>query len=105
MKLNHINLCVSDVAAAGAFFTEFFGLRPVPDKGREGVFAMLEDDAGLALVISNFTKEAEFVYPRDFHVGFSQESAAQVDATPWSWKSATPWWTTRIDFPAFFRVD
>ncbi len=80
MTLNHLNLSVPDVGAASAFFADFFGLRRVPGKGREGVFAMLEDDAGLMLVLSNFSKDAGFDYPRDFHIGFSQESAAQVDA-------------------------
>ena len=79
MTLDHINLSVPDVAAASAFFTDFFGLRLREGHGRPGVLALLEDDRGFLLAISNLTKPADFIYPKDFHIGFSLGSTEQVD--------------------------
>ncbi len=78
MPIDHINLSVPDVDAASAFFTDFFGLRQ--GEGRPGVIALLEDEKGFLLAISNFTKSTDFTYPKDFHIGFSLENTEQVDA-------------------------
>ncbi len=79
MTLNHLNLCVPDVAAVSAFFTDFFGFRLIEEKGR-GTLAILQDDAGVVLTLSNFTPAAKYVYPQDFHIGFFMETVEQVDA-------------------------
>ena len=80
MNLNHINLPVPDVGAAATFFTEYFGLHLLEGKGRSGFIAIMEDDAGFVLVLSNFPQAAEFSYPADFQVGFYQKSVEEVDA-------------------------
>jgi catechol 2,3-dioxygenase-like lactoylglutathione lyase family enzyme len=37
MKINHLNLSVSDVPQTGRFFVEFFGLRLTEEKGRNAL--------------------------------------------------------------------
>jgi lactoylglutathione lyase len=79
VKLNHLNLVVPDVPATARFFEEFFGFRTTEQKGRD-TLAVLFDEAGLALVLSNFEKAASVDYPRDFHIGFLLENEKQVRA-------------------------
>lgn len=80
MNLNHMNLAVPDVAAAVAFFTEYFGLHLLEGKGQPGVISILEDDAGFVLVLSNFPQAATFSYPKDFQIGFYQKTTGEVNA-------------------------
>jgi lactoylglutathione lyase len=76
MKLNHVDLHVSDVDAARQFFERFFGLRCTYQ--RRGEIAMLEDDAGFQLGVSNLRGLRPPAYPPDFHVGFVLERAVDV---------------------------
>ena len=76
MKLNHIDLQVSDVDAAREFFERHFGLRCT--YRRAGQLAMLEDDGGLELGVSNLRGSPPPHYPPDFHVGFVLERAGDV---------------------------
>lgn len=77
MKLNHLNLSVSDVAAAQSFLEAYFGLR-AQGQATSG-FALLVDDAGLILTLMSAGENAEVKYPASFHVGFRQDSEAEVD--------------------------
>jgi catechol 2,3-dioxygenase-like lactoylglutathione lyase family enzyme len=86
MKLNHPDLQVSDIHAARAFFEMHFGLHC--SYTRRDEIALLEDDAGFSLAVSNLFKNAAPVYPPDFHVGFVLEDAAQVEAIYEQLKSA-----------------
>jgi catechol 2,3-dioxygenase-like lactoylglutathione lyase family enzyme len=79
MKLNHVDLQVSDVSAARRFFETHFGLRCVYE--RAGQLALLHDDAGLELGVSNLRSSPPPVYPPDFHVGFVLERAGDVRKT------------------------
>lgn len=76
MKLNHLDLHVSEVARAREFFEKHFGLRCTHQ--REGQIALLEDEAGFSLGLSNLRGLPPPVYPPDFHVGFVLEKASQV---------------------------
>jgi lactoylglutathione lyase len=87
MRLNHVNLAVPDVAKTRNFFVEFFGLQCSETKGQD-VLTVLRDDAGFILILSNFQKDVTPAYPRDFHVGFIQETDAQVTAIYDRMKSA-----------------
>ncbi len=78
MKLNHIDLQVSDVSTARAFFETHFGLRCTFQ--RRNQLAMLEDDGGLAFGVSNLFDSAPPVYPPDFHLGFILTTEADVRA-------------------------
>ncbi|MFC6591437.1 VOC family protein [Deinococcus lacus] len=78
MKLNHINLGVSDVAQAVDIFGRFFGL--VPAGGGMPVnehMAFLHDDAGSLISVFR-VKEPQ--YPKVFHIGFLQDTPEQVRA-------------------------
>lgn len=79
MRVNHLNLAVPDVAATTRFFEEFFGLRTEERKGRDAL-AVLFDDSGLSLVLSNFDRKVKPEYPKDFHIGFIQKNREEVDA-------------------------
>lgn len=79
MKINHLNLSVPDVPQTARFFAEFFGLHLTEQKGRD-TLAVLYDDAGFSLILSNFDRKIIPSYPRDFHLGFIQEDQEQVRA-------------------------
>ena len=74
MKLNHINLSVTDVPAAAGFLEKYFGLRN-PGGGKSS-FIVLFDDTGLVLTLM---KSGQVAYPKTFHIGFGQESDERVN--------------------------
>ena len=78
MKLNHLNLTVTDVPQARGFLEKYFGLR---DGGGNTNIAFLSDDNGLLLSLTSMKvgKETEVKYPVTFHIGFIQPSEARVD--------------------------
>ena len=77
MKLNHLNLTVSDVRAASAFLETYFGLRSM---GGNAGMAFLSDDDGFVLTLMKASKTTNVTYPGNFHIGFFVESEAIVDA-------------------------
>ena len=78
MKLNHINLGVSDVTQAVDIFGRFFGLRPAGDgMPLNEHMAFLRDDAGALL---SLFRVPDPQYPKVFHIGFLQDTPAQVRA-------------------------
>jgi catechol 2,3-dioxygenase-like lactoylglutathione lyase family enzyme len=79
MRLNHVNLSVPDVAKTREFFETYFGYRCVASRGRD-TLAVLTDESGFILTISNFEKVAQVEYPGAFHIGFMQDSSEEVDA-------------------------
>ncbi|HST05292.1 MAG TPA: VOC family protein [Chloroflexia bacterium] len=79
MKINHLNLTVTDVQAAKAFLTNYFGLRSGEQgQGRKG-FALLFDDEGLVLTMMKSAPAAGVTYPPTFHIGFIQPSEEHVN--------------------------
>ncbi len=79
MPLDHVNLPVPDVGAASKLFQTYFGFRQVVERG-PGIFALLIDDSGFALALSNFGRESQVDYPGAFHIGFGQPDREAVDA-------------------------
>jgi catechol 2,3-dioxygenase-like lactoylglutathione lyase family enzyme len=79
MKLNHLNLSVTDVQATKAFLETYFGLRVEGDAPDRKNFAILRDDNGMVLTLMQGAP-ATVTYPRTFHIGFIQESEEQVNA-------------------------
>jgi lactoylglutathione lyase len=77
MKLNHINLTVTDVSEAGSFLQKYFGMRSM-GPGTEHM-AGLRDDDGLTLVLMKVGHATEVHYPGGFHVGFMQDSEEKVN--------------------------
>jgi lactoylglutathione lyase len=76
MKLNHLNLTVTDVRAAGEFLEKYFGLQSM---GGNAGMAFLSDDQGFVLTLMKAGKTTEVKYPGNFHIGFFVESEAKVD--------------------------
>ena len=77
MKLNHLNLTVTDVRAASEFLEKYFGLHSTGDNAGMGFLA---DDDGFVLSLMKAGKSTEVAYPGNFHIGFFVESEAKVDA-------------------------
>jgi catechol-2,3-dioxygenase len=78
MKLNHLNLTVTDVPATRKFLEEYFGLRYMA--GNQNITAMSDDD-GLVLTLSSMklANVTEVRYPGLFHIGFGQASEERVN--------------------------
>lgn len=79
MKLNHINLTVSDVPAASKFLQKYFGCRSIDETEPDHKFAALFDDDGMVITLMTGGKVTEVKYPRTFHIGFAQETKARVN--------------------------
>jgi lactoylglutathione lyase len=78
MKLNHLNLTVTDVAQARVFLEKYFGME---NAGGNNNMAFLKDENGMVLTLTSMKlgREVEVRYPASFHVGFIQESPDRVD--------------------------
>lgn len=73
MKLNHIDLPVTDLEGAADYFQRGFGFERVP--ARADGMAILRGEDGFALILQQ-TDKAE--YPKAFHIGFLQPSDEAV---------------------------
>lgn len=82
MQLNHLHICVQDVAAVSSFFVNHFGFELRETRGRNG-FAVLTDDKGFVLALMRLPSEVtpEQAYPPMFHVGFLVADEALLDST------------------------
>ncbi len=78
MKLNHLNLIVTDVAAAVIFFETYFDFKCTLTKG-DNVIAVLEGENNFTLVVMT-QKQGEVSYPPNFHIGFMSDTKEEVDA-------------------------
>jgi catechol-2,3-dioxygenase len=78
MRLNHLNLTVTDVPESRAFFEKYFGLRTL---GGNNNIAVLSDEGGMILSLTGMkvARETEVKYPATFHIGFAQESEERVN--------------------------
>jgi len=77
VKLNHLNLAVSDVATAEQFLQKHFGLRSM-GPGNDAMAGLYDDD-GFALVLMRAGRDGAVSYPQSFHIGFTQESEEKVN--------------------------
>lgn len=76
MKLNHLNLTVTDVRAAAAFLETYFGLT---NQGGNAGMALVRDDDGFVLTLMKRSRGDTAPYPGTFHVGFFVADEATVD--------------------------
>jgi lactoylglutathione lyase len=78
MRLNHLNLTVTDVVETQNFLEKYFGMRR---GGGNKNIALLTDDAGMLLTLTSAKVggEDEVRYPASFHIGFRQESEERVN--------------------------
>jgi catechol 2,3-dioxygenase-like lactoylglutathione lyase family enzyme len=76
MRLNHLDLQVSDVERRATFFERFLGLRCRYQRQKQ--IAIFENDAGFEFAVSNLFDSPPPAYPPDFHVGFVLEHSSEV---------------------------
>jgi predicted enzyme related to lactoylglutathione lyase len=79
MKLNHINLVVSDVADAIKLFETYFNFKCTDIKG-DHIVAVLKGADDFTLVIMK-SKDGQANYPEAFHIGFMLADAKEVTET------------------------
>lgn len=79
MKLNHINLVVSNVAEAIVFFETYFNFKCTDIKG-DNVVAILKGSDDFTLVIMA-NKEGKAIYSDAFHIGFMLDNTNSVTET------------------------
>ena len=77
MRLNHVNLTVTDVPAAATFLERYFGLQHM---GGNAGMGFLSDDDGFVLTLMKAGRQTTMGYPETFHIGFFIDSEATVDA-------------------------
>ena len=75
MKLNHLNLTVTDVPETRKLFERYFGFTGL-EKGGNDNFDIVFDDNGLVLTLM---KGGEVSYPETFHIGFVQANEERVN--------------------------
>ena len=73
MKINHINLTVTDAQAARHFLEKYFGLISIDGTTDSATHVGLQDEGGILLTLMQGKKSSEIVYPQTFHIGFLQQ--------------------------------
>jgi lactoylglutathione lyase len=76
VRLNHLNLTVTDVAAAAGFLERYFGLQA---GGGNAGMAFLTDEDGFVLTLMKARRSDPPGYPSTFHSGFFSEDEDRVD--------------------------
>jgi hypothetical protein len=76
MKLNHLNLVVTDVAAASHLFETYFGFNCIERKGDNAIVVLKGKDNFTLVLMTG--KIGETIYPQAFHIGFMQDSEKAV---------------------------
>ncbi len=76
MKLNHLDLQVSNVQRSVDFFERYFGLELGSSRTSPAI-AILADQHGFVLVLQRKKSDAE-AYPEGFHLGVSVDDAEAV---------------------------
>ena len=79
MKLNHINLTVTDVQAASKFLVKYFGMRSMGGNKGMGFLTDEKDGWGFVLTLMKASEGTQSKYPGTFHIGFFIESRETVD--------------------------
>lgn len=79
MKLNHINLTVTDVQEASNFLVNYFGMRSMGGNKGMGFLTDEEDGWGFVLTLMKATEGTQGKYPGTFHIGFFIGEEKTVD--------------------------
>lgn len=79
MKLNHLNLTVTDVRAASAFLQKYFGLRAMGGNAGMGFLTDDEQEWGFVLTLMKADAKTRVAYPGMFHIGFFVDSKKTVN--------------------------
>jgi catechol 2,3-dioxygenase-like lactoylglutathione lyase family enzyme len=78
VKLNHLDLQVSDVPALTAFLVDHFDLQPLTRLDSPKL-AILTDGHGFTLVLQRRQRDTD-AYPAGAHIGFLVDDPAEVHA-------------------------
>jgi len=78
MRLNHINLIVTDIAKAIELFVQHFGFTCI--ENRKDAIGVLTNEEKFVIILwaSKLNKTTEICYPENFHIGFYQEDQEAV---------------------------
>ena len=79
MKLNHLNLTVTDAEETANFLMKYFGMRVPEGVQVSRTFAIVFDDDDFVLTLIRGKKDVPIVYPMNFHIGFIQPSEEAVN--------------------------
>jgi len=79
MKLNHLNLTVSDVLATHRFLEKHFGLKDYGRLKPSEAMSFLSDDDGMVVALFRAARGTAVKYPPGFHIGFVQGSEERVN--------------------------
>lgn len=79
MKLNHINLTVTDVQAASNFLVKYFGMQSMGGNKGMGFLTDEKDGWGFVLTLMKASEATQGNYPGTFHIGFFIENEETVD--------------------------
>jgi hypothetical protein len=85
LRLNHINICASDVPGVAYLLIKHFEYNVlqagnIPGASDGPKFSVLEGRDGSSLVITEITKAADPAYPEGFHFGIMMGSFEEVQA-------------------------
>lgn len=78
MKLNHMNLAVTDAQESRRFLEKYFGFRSMEGTKDNATFIGMRGDDGFVLALMEVKKGEKVKYPDSFHIGFLIESKAGV---------------------------
>jgi len=76
MRLNHLNLVVTDVQKCIDLFTHYFEFKCAETKG-DNIIVILKNEDDFTLVIMSSKENIQ--YPPAFHIGFMQENIETVN--------------------------
>jgi catechol 2,3-dioxygenase-like lactoylglutathione lyase family enzyme len=79
MKLNHINLTVTDVQEASDFLVRYFRMRSMGGNKGMGFLTDEQDSWGFVLTLMKATEGTQAKYPGTFHIGFFIGNKETVD--------------------------
>lgn len=79
MRLNHLNLTVTNVPDAADFLVTYFGL--INQGGNAGMTVLTDTDSFEGMVLTLMKAKASTFrgYPDSFHIGFFIESREEID--------------------------
>jgi catechol 2,3-dioxygenase-like lactoylglutathione lyase family enzyme len=78
MKLNHLNLVVTNVAATVTFFETYFDFKCIAVKGEHAIAILTGVDQFTLVLMAPSDGNAD--YPKAFHLGFMQDTIEKVNA-------------------------
>lgn len=79
MKLNHLNLTVSNVPETHRLLEKHFGLKSYGGTEPREAMSFLSDDDGAVLALFRAEGGKQVNYPPGFHIGFMQSSEERVN--------------------------